>query len=422
MSSAISRARDAALQGAGKYEGEWLDNDTLIANQLVFLITDVSDDRGGGFNGQDRWVLRVEPFYEDSSDPDGLISMTDNPARRKFMSVLDEELNSLLQSGKDPVIGPCVMVRLKGKNYRYNDIVDWDEQNGKPVLPQGAVMAGARVEDDMPPRRPRRGAPTSEPAPQQEEAQRPFAGAVAAEEAVAPDHTDVSLRHRVDYKRTEQGIERVAPPAQPPFPTARPTTASASDHSASTRKAASSASPSPTADPPSLVEFARDHYGYRRGRIPNAAKEGYEKFLAGLDPQSGSRGSSEHPPAPSPSSASGHEAKPYQGSAEDVEREIAIRAARNAVPAPADVPVGAPNRAMIPGHDDGLRAQEIKFRAGMSGTSIEACPACGKKVHDRIFPIGEPGANSYALVHARCEAGGEQMMMPAIPDAAAPSA
>jgi len=403
-SSVLSRAREEAMRGSGKYEGEFLENDALIANQLVFLITDVIDDRGGGFNGQDCWRLRVEPFEEGDEAPDGIVTLTDNPARRKFMSVLDKELNELLQKGSDPVIGPCVMVRLKGKNYRFNDIVDWDVNAQRPVLPDGAVLAGQRVEDDMRPQRPRRGQPQPEP----EESQRPFAGAVEAK-AEAPAASSRPARTVTD--RDEEFTEH------PPFQTAPDTTGSASAPSVSTAEfpesVSSSAPPkrrsrrAATTEPPTpsiaetaptevltLIEFARKYHGYTRGRVSNEAKAAHEKYLAGQNVPAGA----------------------YQGSSDDVERELAIQAAKHAVPEPADVPVSAPNRQMIPGYDDGAHAQQITYKAGMGGTSKEACPSCGKKIHDRIFPTGEPGSNSYALVHARCEAGGEQIMMEALPD------
>jgi hypothetical protein len=422
MPSALQRAREEALKGSGKYEGEFLDNDTLIANQLVFQITDVVDDRGGGFNGQDCWRLRVEPFEDGAEDPDGIVTLTDNPARRKFMGVLDKELDDLLQKGADPVIGPCVMVRLKGKNYRFNEIVDWNPSEQRPILPPGAVLAGQRVEEDMRPTRPRRLRDVQEEEAQPQEQQRPFSAAVEAEAAASP--------------------------AQPPFPTAPAMTGNASAPSAGrpespesalssvspkTRRRAATTEPStpstssppaetaPTDDFPSLVEWARDNKGYRRGRVSKDTIEEYERAkrasegvgeYAAPDPQLRLSNDSSAAPTSSPSPSEGRVVA-YQGSVEDVERELAIVAARNAVPQPADVPVGAPNRDMIPGYDDGARAQEIKFRAGMTGTSIEACPSCGKKIHDRIFPTDQ---NSYALVHARCEAGGEQKMMEALPD------
>lgn len=359
MPSALQRAREQAMKGMG--DGEWLENDALIGRQAPFVITDVRDDRGGGFQGADRWVLRVEPFDENEEFPDGLVSLTDNPARRKFMGVLDQELDSKLKQGQDPVIGPCVMVRLKGKNYRYNEIVDWDENENRPILPPGAVMAGARVEEDMrPPRRPR--AAQSEPAPP--EVQRPFAGAVAESKAEAA-------------------------PAAP-----------------SRRQAKAAPAPEPVAPPengevPSLVEYARDKYGYKRGRVANDIKAEYEAKY----------GEGEQRLDPKPAA--------YQGSVDDVDDELAQRAvamaaARSAPLEPADVPVSAPNRRAIPGYDDGQQAQEIRFRPGMTGTSLNACPSCGKKIHDRIFPTNE--GSGYALVHARCEAGGDQQMMEATPD------
>lgn len=395
MSSVLSRAREQAMRGAGA--GEWLDNDTLIQNQLVFYIIDVRDDRGGGFNGNDRWVIRVEPFYDNEEDPDGLISLTDNPARRKFMDVLDQELSKLVEQNEEPVIGPCVMVRLKGKNYRYIEIVDWDEQNKRPILPQGAVPAGARVEEEMRPRRPRaNGQPrvddhpgsATQPEPEQEQEQRPFAEAVEA--------------------------KAEASPAQPPFPTAQSTTDNASDRSASaaespesapssasrkTRRAAAtteqstlstSSRPVTTASigefPPIKVWAKANNFEVPegRGRVKREVKEAYEAakaaYEAGQDPAS---------PVPP--------MQPYVGDAREVEEELARNAASRTRTS-----------------DKGV--QEIVFRPGMPGTSIQPCPACGKHIHDRIFPLGEPGSGKFALVHAGCEAGGEQAMMEAVPD------
>jgi hypothetical protein len=384
--SHLQRAREEALKGLG--DGEWLDNDTLIGNQLVFHITDIREDRGGGYAGADRWILRVEPYFEGEEDPDGLISMTDNPARHKFMVALDQTLNELNEKGDDPVIGPCVMVKLKGKNYRFNDIVDWDVDARKPILPQGAVQAGTRVEEEMRPRRPRQAAEAQpEQSARQEEAaepqqRRPFAAAGASKAEPAP----------------ARQAPATADPEEVKEAAGRTLSRSTSSRPASTDE-----------EFPSLRDWAiaNGHpVPQGRGRYRNDVKAAYEAARTAWET---------HPSADEVAAGNGLP-RPYQGSSEDVEHELAVRAAQAAVPEPADIPVGAPSRQTIPGRGEAPRAQEIRFRAGMTGTSIEACPACEKKIHDRIFPIGDPTSGDYALVHASCEAGGEQMMMPATPD------
>lgn len=385
------------MKGAGA--GEWLENDALIANQLVFYITDVRDDRGGGFSGNDRWVVRVEPYYDGEEDPTGLISLTDNPARRKFMAVLDQELEDLLKRGEDPVIGPCCMVRLKGKNYRYIEIVDWDDENKHPILPAGAVPAGARVEEDMrPPRRPRAEPSNGQPE-QAEEAKRPFAEAVEAKAEAAP---------------------AIVPAEVPPTPKRPARSRKTNAANGPTAPSKTEAVSGPTeAEFPSLREWAiaNNHpVPAGPGRYKKDVKEAYERAKAA------SLGVGEFAavdPTPEPADGSSRR-KPYQGDTEDVERELAIRAAKGAVPEPAQVPVGAPSRQHAPlrsntPQGEALAAQEVTFRPGMSGTSVDPCPACGKHAHDRIFPSAE-SSSGYALVHARCEAGGEQKMMEAVPD------
>lgn len=401
MSTALSRAREEAMKGGG----DWLENDTLIANQLIFNISDVRDDRGGGFQGADRWVLRVEPYYEEDEDPVGLISLTDNPARRKFMDVIDRELEDLINKGEDPVIGPCVMVRLKGKNYRYIEIVDWNADEQKPILPQGAILAGARADEDMRPPRPREQRAQREQATREE--RRPFAEAAEA--------------------------QREASPARPPTPTAPPTTASASAPSASApaspesgassapqrrRRAATTeqstpstssrtASTAPTESGfPTIMKWAAQQGLQASGRPSRELQQRYaaakSAWEAGQNPAS---------PVPPMDSASGA----YQGTTEDVERELAQRAAESARTDFAEVPASAPNRRPNLARGEAPAAREIRFRAGMGGTTVEACDACGIKIHDRIFPTTE-SATGYALVHTRCDAGGEQKMMDAIPD------
>lgn len=371
MASVLSRAREQAMKGMGA--GEWLDNDTLIANQLVFYITDVRDDRGGGFSGNDRWVVRVEPFYDGEEDPDGLISLTDNPARRKFMVFLDEALSQLVKDNEDPVIGPCVMVRLKGKNYRYIEIVDWDETAKQPMLPPGSVPAGARVEEEMrPPRRPR-GNAQAEPE-QAQEAQRPFAGAAEAKAEASP-----------------------AEAAAPPTRTARPTTANASAHSVSTPASPESADSS--AFPPIKVWAKANGFEVPegRGRVKTNVKEAYEAAKAAFEDADIDPGVSPNSPTStgkrSRRSAEA-DSKPYQGDSRDVEQELAQNAASRTRTS-----------------DKGV--QEIVFRPGMPGTSVDPCPACGDHIRDRIFPSASGG---YALVHAGCPSGGEQIMMEATPD------
>lgn len=391
MSTALSRAREEAMKGGG----DWLENDTLIANQLIFNISDVRDDRGGGFQGADRWVLRVEPYYEEDEDPVGLISLTDNPARRKFMDVIDRELEELVGKGEDPVIGPCVMVRLKGKNYRYIEIVDWNPEEQKPILPQGAILAGARADEDMRPPRPREQRAQRD---QVKDERRPFAGAAEA--------------------------QREASPARPPIPTAPPTTDNASAPSASSpaspesgtssapqrrRRAATTeqSTPSTSSRPaqtaptesgfPTIMKWAAQQGLQASGRPSRELQQRYAAAKSAWE------------------AGQGQTNPPYQGTTEDVEQELAQRAAESARTDFAEVPASAPNRRPNLARGEAPAAQEIRFRAGMGGWTVQACDACGIKIHDRIFPTTE-SETGYALVHTRCDAGGEQKMMDAIPD------
>lgn len=358
MASAISRAREEALKGGG---GDYLDNDTLIANQQVFGIVDVVDDRGGGFEGKDRWQVKVEPYDENEDEPEGIITLSDNPSRRKFMVSLQTELNDLESKGEDVFIGPVVLVKLKGKNYRYIEIVDWDSDNSRPIYPQGAVPAGASVSEEMRPRRPRGGRQAeSEPEENGQIARPSFAEAVEAKAEAAP----------VPVEAAYGAVERAARgPIDGEFP--------------------------------SIKEWALAN-GYDvpkgRGRVKGEIKEAYEKAKAA---STGTGDYSESDPAPAPTRRRAPKAESTASSEKPSEPRTR----------PAQVGAGAPARAVRPPQSGAESAQEMTFQPGMAGRSTEPCADCGQHIEDRIFPTSVPGV--YALIHT-CPSTGEQAVMEAI--------
>src|SRR5262249_51810604 len=200
-------------------------------------------------------------------------------------------------------------------------------------------------------------------------------------------------------------------------------TASTSSRSAGPARTRDGVEAPPVAldESPPIKEWARSQ-GIdmpARGRPSNDIRRAYDEAKSaweqGLDPTNTLTASSGMPT--SGRSRSEGRRKAYQGNSTDVEQELARVAAESARTAPAEVPASAPTRQASAARGEALNAQEIKFRPGMGGTSIEPCPSCGERIHDRIFPVGEPGTNKYALVHARCPSGGDQQMMEAIPDA-----
>lgn len=393
MASAISRAREQALSGGGS--GEYLDNNTLIDNLLVFGIIDVVDDRGGGFNGNDRWIVKVEPFYDGEQDPAGLITLTDNPARRKFMNALAQELDDLEKKNEDAFIGPCVMVKLKGKNYRYIEIVDFDTDTNKPIYPPGAVPAAAKVEEEMRPRRPRSGSAPTE--------------ATAADPGASTQRASSSAPAEVARPNFAEAVEAKAD-ASP----ARDESAPRRTRSRRTAEESDRAS-----EFPPIKIWAKAHnfeVPEGRGRPKTEVKLAYEKakaeFEGATDGEDAVVQLDQQAPSRSRQRRAAAQDKPYQGSSREVEEELAARAAESARTHSAQIPVGAPSRDVRPPASGGQTAQELTWKPGMPGVSIEPCPSCNEHPRDRIFPTGEEG--QYGLVHL-CAATGEQKMMEAVP-------
>lgn len=380
MASAISRAREAALSAGGEY----LNNEDLIVNQRVFVIVDLREDEGG-FGPC--WRVSVEPFFDEDEDPTGILTLPENPARRKFMITIQKELDELEKKGEDTFIGPCTLVKLKGKKSRYMEIVDWDLETGQPILPPGATLAG-KVEEEVRTRRPRsQNGQAAEPEPEPE-AKRPFVEAVEAKAEPSP---------------------AVVPAAAEPKPASRRRVKSDSGSNAHP-------SPTTTGDFPPIKIWAKAH-GYEipegRGRVKNEIKQEYEQAKADaalygedvapivkLDPS---------PDAPT----SQRRRAASRGVNQMMETDASDEAAEPVATRPAQVGAGAPRRAVNLAAGEAPAAQEMTFRPGMQGRSLAPCEACGQHIQDRIFPTGVPG--NYALIHTGCTAGGEQSVMEAEP-------
>jgi len=348
-------------------EGDYLNNDDLIRDQSVFAIIDVVEDRGGGFGGNDRWVVKVIPYDDQDEAPDGLITLSDNAARRKFMLVLQDELDNLEKAGDNVEIGPCTLVRLKGRSNFYYEIVDWDLERKAPMLPDGAQLAGQRMEEEMRPRRPRS---DGRARTKEEPEQRPFAEAVEAKAEASP-------------------AKKAAKPAAAPV----------------------------TGEFPPIKIWAKEH-GYEvpegRGRVKAEIKKAYERAKedAGLYGQDVAGDNHVAPAKPKEVDNIVPMRRAQQAKVVDLPQEP-VRRARTTPERPAEVPPTAPSRPAIPPEGGAQRASEIVFRAGMTGTSQKPCPGCGETIHERIFPTGTPG--EFALLHD-CPAG-EPVPLPATPDA-----
>jgi hypothetical protein len=367
------------MSGGG---GDYLDNDTLISNQLVFDIVDVIDDRNGGFNGNDRWMVKVEPHYEGEDDPIGLITLNDNPARRKFMLVIQSELDALEKSGGEVFIGPCCLVRLKGRNYRYIEIVDWDKEQNKPILPDGAVLAGAGGDETRTRRTPRSGADVAAP----------------SNDAAAANDTSTRSRSFAPADGGNAAASRsavvpasapVAAPAVVPVPAPVPVPA--------VDNRIPDAAPAP--DFPTVKEWARSQ-GIEvadRGRVKREIAEAYERAKAAA------LGTGDYAaPAPEVESRS---------------RQRRVTAQAEAPPEPhtrpAQVGAGAPAKAGRPPQGGAPSAREMVWSPGTTGSTT--CPICNELVHDRVFPKGD--GSGYSIVH-RCQTG-EMQTLDAVLDEAA---
>jgi hypothetical protein len=354
------------MSGGG---GDYLDNDTLISNQLVFDIVDVVDDRNGGFNGNDRWIVKVEPHYDGESDPTGLITLNDNPARRKFMTVIQSELDALEKSGGEVFIGPCVLVKLKGRNYRYIEIVEWDLEANRPILPDGAVLAGAVTDaGETRSRRTRGGSDVAEPN-----------GVATANDTPARSRSFVPADGGNAAPRSAVVVPAAAPIATPapitsPVPVATPAPITTSGGSSA-----------PSTDFPTVKEWARSQ-GIEvadRGRVRREVSEAYERA------KSAALGTGDYA-APEPATPA--PARSRTRTTAETAPEPHTR--------PAQVGAGAPSKRGVAPQGGAQSAREVVWSPGVTGNTT--CSVCNEIVHDRVFPKSD--GSGYNIVH-KCSTG-----------------
>lgn len=114
--------------------GQYLDKDDLIRDQEPMGIKSVNFDSNGSQFGP-RWVISVQPWFEDQDGPTGLLSFTNSPTREPVFEDLQVQIE---ENGNEPV-GPVVLVKGKSqKGYRFYTFSDWSEdgeQEPAPVLP-----------------------------------------------------------------------------------------------------------------------------------------------------------------------------------------------------------------------------------------------------------------------------------------------
>lgn len=151
--------------------GSWVDVDAMVARETVFAITNIAWDGDNEYNGtpRPRWVLDIIPWYEGETLPgkagdDGRLTQLDagklglasHVSRDPLMNSIADEFEA--DDSEEVVDGvynsPGVLVKIRvpgGKGGKYIDLCEWDEDQERPILSQGAEVA---PEGDDEPRRP----------------------------------------------------------------------------------------------------------------------------------------------------------------------------------------------------------------------------------------------------------------------------
>lgn len=181
--------------------GSWVDNDLMVAREVVFAITNIEWDGDNMFDGKPRprWVLDIVPWYDGDTLPGkldgngrptqleaGKLSLASHAARDPLMNRIADEFEA--ESSDQIVDGvfdsPGVLVKIRvpgGRGNKYIDLCEWDEEKNCPILSQGAEVA---PDDDDEPRRP---TGRQAPARGRQQAQQPQQGRQRQEPEPEPD-------------------------------------------------------------------------------------------------------------------------------------------------------------------------------------------------------------------------------------------
>jgi hypothetical protein len=139
--------------------GDYLDKDELIRDQNPMGIASCVFDPTHTYSGNaaPRWVLSVEPWFEDQEDPTGLVTFSSNPTRNPMF----EDFQAQIEENHNEPIGPVVLVKEKSqKGFRFYTLADWSETPvSAPVPAPTATPTPARPR----PQRPAAPAPDSVP-------------------------------------------------------------------------------------------------------------------------------------------------------------------------------------------------------------------------------------------------------------------
>lgn len=111
--------------------GQYLDKDELIRDQNPMGIKSVNFDSNGSQFGP-RWVISVQPWFEEQDGPEGLLTFTNSPTREPVF----EDLQVQIEENANEPVGPVVLVKGKSqKGYRFYTFADWSEEGEQEPAP-----------------------------------------------------------------------------------------------------------------------------------------------------------------------------------------------------------------------------------------------------------------------------------------------
>jgi hypothetical protein len=153
----MSRANSKLPPSTGG--GEYLDKDEIVRDQNPMAIANVVFDSVGTQFGP-RWVVSVEPWYEDQDGPTGLLTFTNSPTRQPVF----EDLQAQIEENGEDRIGPVTLIRAKSqKGYRFYTFADFAEGNGQAAevvqMPKQVLDLGQRSPAPAPAEKRRPGRP-----------------------------------------------------------------------------------------------------------------------------------------------------------------------------------------------------------------------------------------------------------------------
>jgi hypothetical protein len=120
--------------------GDYLDKENLVRDQEPMALVSVSYDERPSNTWGPRWVVTIQPWYEDQETPHGLLTFTALPTRNPVFEDLQAQIE---ENGNEPV-GPVVLIREKSqKGFRYYTFSDFNEDGAGSEQPAVPVPAPA---------------------------------------------------------------------------------------------------------------------------------------------------------------------------------------------------------------------------------------------------------------------------------------